>query len=494
MYNKERKRNTASHAIAAKAAEMVKNMLNFKINRSLRLVCAFLCIALSLNGCRSAAPNEQSLENGKAQQPVEERSAGSLSAALAKQGIELPQSRAHIYVNQAGYSSERGKKAIFVLEDGVSGFRVVRASDKEVVYTGEIVPFQQPDGNASTLGTGDFSQLTQAGTYYIECDTIGRSYPFTIAQDAYENLFLGLLRNMSDANPEESVQGVCDISFGMDILMYSLQCNGALYEEAYTHLSDGGYEGDMVTQLLQMAQWLLSRQEADGSLYGDYEATAAFCGAITMSLDTFGVYQSSVAQEYADSAQKAWEWLERQNCDTDVRKAARFYAAAQLFKSEGKEQYRNIVLEFLKGEIDSYSDNRFVFYGAIAYMNSQRADRDLCTQIMIGLVDDTEQLGNEAKNDALFGIGGRSVRECLENILLIGFTNYITPNKEYTAIIENTIQYMGGLNEKGECYISGEGVWQSAEETADRGFEWNAILLFGYSDMLKNLNDMKSSA
>ena len=95
---------------------------------------------------------------------------------------------------------------------------------------------------------------------------------------------------------------------------------------------------------------------------------------------------------------------------------------------------------------------------------------------------------------ALLGTGKRSVSENLDNILLLGFTNYITPNKEYTAIIENTIQYMGGLNEKGECYISNEGVWQASDETADRGFEWNAILLFGCSDMLKNLNDMKGSA
>lgn len=471
-------------------------MFSLKTNWKIKFISLILCIILSLNGCRSSVANEQDAIGGKAQQPSAEGYGGNYSAALLEQGIALPESRVKIYVNQAGYSSERDKKAIFALAEGVDTFRVVSASDKEVVYTGKISVL--PQGGAgegeAVLGIGDFSQLDRTGTYYIECDVIGRSYPFTIAQDAYEKLFLGLLRNVSDADMTEDAQGVCDISFGMNILMYSLQCNGTLYEEAYTHLTESGYEGDMVTELLKMAQWLLSKQEENGSLYDDYEATAAFCGAITMSLDTFGIYQSSIAQEYENAAKRAWDWLDGQKCDTDVRKKARFYAAVQLFKSEGKEQYKNIALEFLRGEHESYSDSRFVFYGVITYMSSQDIDRDICTQIMIKLVDDTEQLINDAKEDALFGTGKRSVSENLDDILLIGFTNYITPNKEYTAIIENTIQYMGGFNENGECYISDEGIWQASDATVGRGFEWNAILLFGFSDMLKNLNDMKGSA
>ena len=469
-------------------------MFSLKINSKIKPVSLILCVILSLNGCMPAASNEQGQAGGGAQLPSAEGYGENYSAMLLEQGIALPESHARIYVNQAGYSLERGKKAVFALEEGVDTFRVVRASDKETVYTGEISALPQNNTGGVLLGIGDFSQVDQTGAYYIECDAIGRSYPFTIAQDSYEKLFLGLLRNAADVNLAENAQGVCDVSFGMNILMYSLQCNGTLYEEAYTHLADSGYEGDMVTVLLQMAQWLLSKQEENGSLYDDYEATAAFCGAITMSLDTFGIYQSSVAQEYSDAAKRAWDWLNGQKCDTDVRKMARFYAAAQLFKSEGKETYKNIALEFLGSGLESYSDSRFVFYGVITYMGSQNIDRDLCTQIMIKLVDDTEQISNAAKNDALLGTGKRSVSENLDNILLLGFTNYITPNKEYTAIIENTIQYMGGLNEKGECYISNEGVWQASDETADRGFEWNAILLFGCSDMLKNLNDMKGSA
>ncbi len=67
----------------------------------------------------------------------------------------------------------------------------------------------------------------------------------------------------------------------------------------------------------------------------------------------------------------------------------------------------------------------------------------------------------------------------------------ITPSKEYTEIIENTIQYMGGLNENGVCYIDESGAWKELSETSDRNLEWNGILLFGMSDMLKNLIDIE---
>lgn len=475
-------------------------MLNINIRKNIRLACLLLSTTLLASGCGvfsfgSSNPlgDTQHQSAGNSQKntfSIEEQYA----TALLDQGIELPTSRTRIYVNQSGYSSDRDKKVLFLGDEHGDTFRVVRKFDRQVVYTGSISTAVSDKLSSVSLGVGDFSQITETGIYYIESDIIGQSYPFIVAPDAYENLFLGLLENVSDARLEESADGVCNVSFGMNILMYSLQCNGTLYEEAYTHLSENGSDEDMVTELLQMAQWLLSIQSDNGSLYDDYEATAAFCGVMTMSLDTFGIYQSSVAKEYRSAAVKAWDWLETQSCDTDVRKAARFYAAAQLFTSVGSREYHDIVLEFFDNELESYSNNRFVFYGIIAYMSCDKnIDRDLCTRIMIKLVDETEKVSNDAKEDTFFGTGVRSVEGSLSNIRLIGFTNYITPNKEYTAIIENTIKYMGGLNEKGECYISASGAWQGFDETAGRSLEWNGIVLFVYSDMLKNLSDMENN-
>ncbi len=467
-------------------------MFNIDIRKNIKLFCAFLSIPFLISGCGAFS---EKVPNPLADLQQSSESSQQYAAALLQQGIELPESRTKIFVNQTGYSAQRPKKVMFFGDEHGDTFRVVRKSDKETVYTGNILVSQKDTLSGVQLGTGDFSQVTETGIYYIESDIVGQSYPFAIAQDAYESFFLSLLENVSNVKLEESAESVCNVSFGMDILMYSLQCSGSVYEEAYAHLSNSGYDDDMVTELLHMAQWLLSQQDGDGSLYEDYDATAAFCGAITMSLNTFGIYQDNVAKEYRSAAEKAWQWLEKQDCDTKAKKAAQFYAAAQLFKSEGTKKYNDIILNFFENEPESYSDNRFIFHGIIAYMGSESApDRDLCTRIMIKLVDETEKISIDARKDDIFGTGERSVEKCLDNMRLLGFTNYITPNKEYTAIIENTIQYIGGLNETGNSYISADGVWQETDNAAGRNFEWNGIILFVYSNMLQNLSDMENGS
>ena len=103
--------------------------------------------------------------------------------------------------------------------------------------------------------------------------------------------------------------------------------------------------------------------------------------------------------------------------------------------------------------------------------------------------DLVEAVCEEIEKDCLFGIGTRSPEENMSNMLYLSFVNYLTPSKEYTAIIENTIQYMGGLNEHGSCYVSADGIWSDTEYIQGHRFEWNGILLLGMSDMLGNFSE-----
>lgn len=468
-----------------------------KKNRSSVGLCLILSIIVLLSACGSTSGSDQI--NMPDVTPSQEAESGDSSAVrdeayatnLKSHGIELPVSRTKISVNQSGYNASREKRVIFLGNTYGETFRVVRSADNKVVYVGRINTSETDSLSGRTLSICDFSQVTEPGSYYIETDIIGQSYPFKITEDAYEKLFLGLLANISDARLEESPKGVCDVSFGMHILMYSLQKNGALYEEAYTYLGDAAADSDMVARLLYMAQWLLTKQGEDGSLYEDYEATAAFCGIMAMGRNTFGKYEATVSKELEDAAERAWQWLAGNECDSETKKAARFYAAVQLLNSTGTGEYRKIADEFLAEYGGSYTAERFVFYGVWVYLNAERnIDRDMCTHIMLCLVDETEQISIEAENDGIFGIGERTLEANLRRILLLSFINYITPNKEYTLIVENSIQYIGGLNETGECYISENGSWRDTDAALERNFEWNGIVLFCFGDMLKNINDM----
>lgn len=478
-------------------------VMKMKMGNKNRIIAAVMSLALALTGCGSSAQNgadqpetdvqQIRQEQDMIQQSIFGREEG-FGALLVSQGIELPVSTTKIFVNQAGYISDRNKKVMFLGERLGSEFKVINQSDGQIVYTGRIERGRTDEISGLYLSAGDFSKLTEPGTYYIETDIVGQSYPFRITQDGYENMFMGLLRNVRDAQLTQDAQGICSTSFGMHVIMHAMQCSGSLFEEAYKHFGEDEQDKQLVTQLLYFASWLMAQQGTDGSLYNDYEATAAFCGIMVMSRDMFGKYEESVSKEYQEAADKAWKWLEEQKCDTDVRKSARFYAAAQFFKAEYSEEYKKIAEDFLRERDKDYSDERFVFYGVLAYISAgNNTDRDLCTHIMKDLVDKNEYACEEAKNDVFFGIGKRTMYDSLYNMLLLCFVNYITPSKEYTEIIENTIQYMGGLNESGVCYIDGNGVWKELSETADRSLEWNGILLFGMSDMLKNFIDIENN-
>lgn len=409
----------------------------------------------------------------------------SYGSVLALYGVEMPVSGPSIYVDVAGYVSGREKQIIFAGDSHGQTFDVVRSQDDEIVYTGTIPRGEIDTLSGQVLSVGNFTDLDDPGTYYIHTDIVGQSYSFEIAEDTYENLFLSMLKSISNADMHESAEGVCDVSFGMHAAMHALQCSGSLFEAAYQHLDKSEQDKQLVTQLLYMGKWLSSRQKNDGSLYDNYEATAAFCGIMAMSRDMFGRYEANVGREYQSAADAAWGWLEQHPCETDSERNAQFYAAAQLFKAGGGEKYKAIAEKFLREKQEDYSGERFVFYGVLAYISAEKdTDRDLCTYIMKDMVDRVEAICEDARKDNIFGTGTRTIEENMSNMLHLSFVNYLTPSKEYTVIIENTIQYMGGLNEDGICYIGADG-------TQVQSFEWKGIMLLSVSDMIGNINELE---
>ncbi len=408
-------------------------------------------------------------------------------ALLSQAGVELPVSAPSIYVNQAGYMADGEKKAVFAGTSHGETFELINKADNMVVYTGEISKEAVDEISGCTLSTGDFTDFDEPGEYYIYTDIVGQSYPFSINEDANEELFFNILKNVSDANLKETPEGVCDVAFGMHIIMQGLKCNGELFERAYEELGDENQDKQLVTQLLYMADWLIQRQEDDGSLYGDYEATAAFCGIISMTSSRFGKYDTGVDSKYKAAVSKSWSWLQSKSCDTEKKKSARFYAASQLYSSEGSETYSAIVEEYLSAKKQDYYSDRFVFYGFLSYISAERSvDRDLCTYVMMDMVERTESICDGVSKDTFFAIGARSIEDNMSNMLHLCFINYLTPSREYTDIIENTIRYICGLNETGTCYMGEDGIWKDTEATKDRNFEWNGIMLFAMSDLINN--------
>lgn len=87
-----------------------------------------------------------------------------------------------ILINQAGYMPYTAKYCI--TESKVNRiFEVLDIVTQEVVYKGTM---QAVTGDFGSYATGDFSQVTKEGHYYIKADTL-RSYPFTISTSVYQD-------------------------------------------------------------------------------------------------------------------------------------------------------------------------------------------------------------------------------------------------------------------------------------------------------------------
>ena len=107
----------------------------------------------------------------------------------------------NIQVNQIGYRPSDVKVATFrigdtkAVSDSVNTektisdtFRVVNSKSGQIVFEGNTSDIKESEINGEINATGDFSEVTTEGTYFIESDDNGRSYEFVIRDNVYEEV------------------------------------------------------------------------------------------------------------------------------------------------------------------------------------------------------------------------------------------------------------------------------------------------------------------
>lgn len=453
-----------------------------------RVGCLLLSLVFFLTGCvseqNSQIPSDIIQESAAKEKTVEEVYTVKQPIFWGEIAYELPTSTVRAMVDRNGYEPDR-EKYVFFIGNNISGeFRVVREGDWKVVYTGIIQSSEaQGDSRYVNIGMGDFSDVTETGSYYIEQDQVGRSYSFTISENVNEPIFQGLIENMLmdlPATEDVTAADICDVSFGMHSMMLALQCHGGLFEK----------DNNLVTKLLELAEWLMSFQdETNGSMFDDYEATAAFCGVLTQTSEAFGKYDADVAKDFTAATKSAWRWMEKNAHMANEYPSAQFYACALFYKRDGSFQYKKSIENYLQTRKKRITEDKFAFYGSVIYLNTIKGtDRDLCTKIMQELVDETEEISRTTKTNPYL-IYSNEIEKNLQKVLLICFVDYITPSNEYAEILENTLHYLLGRNETGERYLNEAGGWIASDITAGKTMEWDGILLFCLSDLLNKAAD-----
>lgn len=90
--------------------------------------------------------------------------------------------RVDVMVNQVGFAPGAAKTCV-LKESTADRFEVIRTDDQKVVFSG---PLARSQGDFGSFLRGDFSDVKDAGTYYIKAGR-SRSWPFRVSPDVYDD-------------------------------------------------------------------------------------------------------------------------------------------------------------------------------------------------------------------------------------------------------------------------------------------------------------------
>lgn len=98
-------------------------------------------------------------------------------------------------VNQVGYKPGDFKKVVATTGEKVTTFNICNAETGEVVYEGTFADERviSKNGDGDTY-TGDFSDFTEEGKYYIAVDGLDNSYSFEIANNVFDEVTKATVR------------------------------------------------------------------------------------------------------------------------------------------------------------------------------------------------------------------------------------------------------------------------------------------------------------
>lgn len=373
---------------------------------------------------------------------------------------------ADILTDQVGYKPDGDKIAIFRNITDETEFSVVNADTAEVVYTGELYGMK-PNFSADEVNWyGDFTAVTEVGSYYITCGELDHSYTFTIADDVYDNLLDDVVRmfylqrcgcEVSDytyghaachtgkaiiygTNKTVDVSGgwhdagdygryVVPGAKAVADLLFAYDANPGLFSDDAGIPESGNGVPDILDEARYEIEWMLKMQASSGGVYHkvtcqyfpgtvmpEYEtdqlyatpisttATADFCAVMAMAYEYYKDIDSKFANTCLEAAKDAWAFLEK---NPDL-----------IFNNPG---------DIYTGGYDD-NDDRDERYWAAAQLLSATGDKKYETYII-------ENCGSDVKN----GRGTTKVGE-YGNFAILSSDNISDDSQVYKSALDAVIE------------------------------------------------------
>lgn len=422
---------------------------------------------------------------------------------------QVPELYPSILVDRTGYNAGGSKVAVVQGEQLTDRFRLVDKASGEVVYTGELEKRGYNEAQREYNSYGDFSEFTQAGEYYIECDVIGRSYSFRIADDLYQEVLDEAARRIlkqaeAPDIPAADLTGRAREEWFQQMLLLLLSYE--LYPAVYTDV-DNNQIPDILDAVTYMVKDIRSIQEQQTGNAGD--CNYVYAAALAKYSYLYQKCDSVYATEVLNLAVKAWSCAEaaRAGQDTSQDEEYRMLASAELYRATGQYKYRLIITEYgtaLSADAsggDRVSGlSRESRLAMVTYISTrQRVDTNLCSLFMRVLMQEAEDISARAAGSRYLSIGdelhgqvlsGEEVMdELIGNIILLSVVEYIITNQEYGKIIENQYHYFMGRNPQAYCYWYHEDagiVIQKDRIRLQDHSVWSAGFVMMLSEMITN--------
>ena len=514
-----------------------------RLKKMYRLVSLVLVLLLIFTACKASVDQEPTKDPSPSDQVNESpRPNESLELETEVKGL--------IHVNQVGYRTEDEKIAILVGE--YDSFQLVAIEDEKetVVLNSKIESSPLFDVSTGDLVYKlDFSQVTEPGQYYLSVAGAGRSYPFQIGDNIYNDLKDALLKFMyyqrcgielkeehagqwhrpechtepgillEDNNVTmDTVGGWHDAGdFGKYTVPAAVTLADMLnsYEMFPTAYSDNinipeSNNGipDILDESIYALDWIIRMQdEKSGGFYHKLStnnfpgfimphrdsskqylspisptATGSAVAVLAQASRILSDYDSEFAGRALAAAEKGWQWL-IDNPDAsgftnpkgvstgeygDANSSdERAWAAVELYRTTGKDQYHDYVKKNYKGGLKvaglGWIDNGG--FGAISYlfMDQDMQDTDVYDYLKSKYLEEADRIKKYMANN-VYNVAIRpteyywgSNMHVMNRAIFMLVAHLLEENPEYEQIALDQLHYLLGRNGLSQSYVSGFG-------------------------------------
>ena len=352
----------------------------------------------------------------------------------------VPELTPNILVDRRGYSASEIKEAVLKGNRLSKIFRIVDAGTGEVVYSGPIQKKTYDEEMEIYIGYADFCDFEEEGDYYLESDSIGRSYSFIIKNDVCMELFR---ENYSELK-EKCISQTAQIDDAMTMLLAY-----EFYGELFADESGSGIP-DVMELLEEWTENINYSQigTADGAEYAAFLAKFSYL---------YQKYDLTYATECLQRASTVFT----QTRNTAQNDANTFFALTELYRATGISTYRTQLLDYKTyfQNNSSFMEEPGYLYGAMTYMATrQKVDVELCSLFMDQLMSRGEEIADFSE-DMLHPLNAKNngADEILDRAQELACANYVLDSYQFNCLMRDFKHYLMGLNRMSVCFYPEEG-------------------------------------